>query len=171
MVFRPSRRRPAVAAVEFAFVAPVLVIILAGLWEVGRMVEMQQLLSNAAREGARVASQGLTINSTGDPTEINVATGDPNVKQTVLNYLAQAGLSRTSAQVAVTFTYLDGDTTKTQPYQASKNQRFLVTVTMQTSGLEWSSLGLFTPATMTSTAQWFSVTDDPFTLDPTIPNW
>ena len=170
MILR-TPRRPAVAAVEFAFVAPVLVVLLAGVWEVGRMVEMQQLLSNAAREGARIAAQGLTINSTGSPTQICVTTGDPNVQQTVLNYLNQAGLPVTSSNLVVTFVFLNGDTTQTQPYQAGKGQLFQVTATIQTSGLGWSFLNLFTPATMTATVQWCSTVDDPFTVDTTLPNW
>ena len=40
--------------VEFAFVAPVLVLLVFGMIEFGRMVMVQQVLTNAAREGARV---------------------------------------------------------------------------------------------------------------------
>jgi Flp pilus assembly protein TadG len=36
---RPGRRSAA-AAVEFAFLAPVLLVLLGGLWEIGRMVEV-----------------------------------------------------------------------------------------------------------------------------------
>jgi Flp pilus assembly protein TadG len=41
--------------VEFALVAPVLVLLVFGMIEFGRMVMVQQVLTNAAREGARVA--------------------------------------------------------------------------------------------------------------------
>jgi Flp pilus assembly protein TadG len=47
-----------VASVEFACCLPLLVLILAGLWQVGRYTEVQQVLWNAAREGARDASLG-----------------------------------------------------------------------------------------------------------------
>lgn len=50
-----NQRRGAVA-VEFAFVAPVLVTLMLGVIEVNRMYETQNLLSTAAREGARFAS-------------------------------------------------------------------------------------------------------------------
>src|SRR5262245_38606407 len=107
-----GRRRPGAAAVELAFIAPILVLLLVGLWDVGRMIQIQQILSNAAREGARVASQGQTINLTGSPTQIRVSTGDPNVKSTIVNYLREAGLNVPASDVTVAFAYLNGDTTR-----------------------------------------------------------
>lgn len=52
---RIEDRRGAVA-VEFAFVAPVLLALVMGVVEVNRMYEAQNLLETAAREGARFAS-------------------------------------------------------------------------------------------------------------------
>lgn len=49
-----SRRRGAVA-VEFAIVAPVLLAIVAGMIELNRVFDAQNLLESAAREGARLA--------------------------------------------------------------------------------------------------------------------
>jgi Flp pilus assembly protein TadG len=43
-----------------------------GLLEFSRMAQMWQILSNAAREGARLSAQGLIINSTGFSTQINL---------------------------------------------------------------------------------------------------
>src|SRR5205809_603029 len=50
---RPNRR--GAAAVEFAIVAPVLFLLFLGMIEFGRMVMVQQIITNAAREGARIA--------------------------------------------------------------------------------------------------------------------
>jgi Flp pilus assembly protein TadG len=167
----PPRRRAGAAAVELAFVAPVLVTILLGLWEVGRLIQLKQIASNAAREGARVAAQGLTINSTGSPTQIQVSTGSPSVKTTVVNYLKRAGLNVTDSDVTVAFAFISGDTTKTQPYQGVKGQQFKVTVTIPLANLRWSLVKRFTPATMNASVVWSSLVDDPFTLDATMPKW
>ena len=51
-------RRHGTAAVEFAFCMPLLLTIMAGLWEVGRIIEVQQVMWNSAREAARDASLG-----------------------------------------------------------------------------------------------------------------
>lgn len=48
----PGRRGAAV--VEFAVVAPILFLLIFGMIEFGRMVMVQQVLTNASREGARV---------------------------------------------------------------------------------------------------------------------
>jgi Flp pilus assembly protein TadG len=52
--------------VEFALVAPVLVLLVFGMIEFGRMVMVQQVLTNAAREGARV---GILDDATSDEVE------------------------------------------------------------------------------------------------------
>jgi Flp pilus assembly protein TadG len=172
MLLRPRlKRRRGIAAVELALIAPVLVVILLGLWEVGRMVDLQQILSNSAREGARLAAQGQTINSTGSPTQIQVNTGTPCVKTTVVDYLQRAGLNVTSSDVTVAFAFITGDTSGTEPYQGAKGQQFTVTVTVPTTNLRWTPFAAFTPAQMTATVTWTCLVDDPFTLDPTLPSW
>jgi hypothetical protein len=50
--------RRGVAAVELAACLPVMFLLLAGLWEVGRITEVQQVMWNSAREAARDASLG-----------------------------------------------------------------------------------------------------------------
>lgn len=62
---RKARRRAGhrlgAAVVEFAVVAPVFFVLVFGMIEYGRMVMVEQILTNAAREGARV---GILDNST-----------------------------------------------------------------------------------------------------------
>ena len=53
---RSSRKkRIGAAVVEFAVVAPIFILFVFGMIEYGRMVMVQQVLTNASREGARVA--------------------------------------------------------------------------------------------------------------------
>jgi Flp pilus assembly protein TadG len=54
----PKVRRHATAALEFAACAPLMFTILLGLFEIGRMTEVQNVVWNSAREGARDASVG-----------------------------------------------------------------------------------------------------------------
>ena len=49
-------KRDAVAAVEFALVLPVLLLILFGIINFGTLMYDQAVITNAAREGARWAS-------------------------------------------------------------------------------------------------------------------
>jgi Flp pilus assembly protein TadG len=61
-LFRRNRR--AAAAVEFAIVAPIFLLMVFGMIEYGRMVMVYQILTNASREGARAAVlDGATTSS------------------------------------------------------------------------------------------------------------
>lgn len=57
---RKRTTRSGVAAVEFALVAPIFFLLVFGLIEFGRMMMVQQALTNAAREGSRVAILATT---------------------------------------------------------------------------------------------------------------
>jgi Flp pilus assembly protein TadG len=52
---RHLTRRKGAAVVEFAVVSPVLILLLLGMIECGRMIMVQQSLTTAVREGARIA--------------------------------------------------------------------------------------------------------------------
>ena len=58
---RPTKHTRGSAAVEFAVISPVLFLFLFGTIEFGRLLMVEQCLTNAAREGARLAVlQGAT---------------------------------------------------------------------------------------------------------------
>ncbi len=78
---RCRRNRQGAAAVEFAVIAPVFFLMLFGMIEFGRAIMVQQILTNASREGARVA-----VLDSPTPTAGLVNT-------TVTNYLHNAGIS------------------------------------------------------------------------------
>jgi Flp pilus assembly protein TadG len=191
---RASARRTGTAVVEMTLVMQfVLIPLLLGLWEMGRVVQVQQIVANATREGARMAAQAVTINQSGAATQIRTAIApasntarSPNVKAAVMQYLAGAGLTRLEwADVDVTFTFLDGNTASTEPYQGTKSQRFRVTVTitdlnsgggfkavrpLRTKCL-WSTLGIVQPTTVGFTVEWRMMVDDPFAINTALPNW
>ncbi len=78
--------RRGAAAVEFAIVAPVFFLLVFGMIEYGRMVMVQQVITNASREGARVGVlDGATTAA---------------VTTAVENYLQSAGIQ--GATVGVT---------------------------------------------------------------------
>ena len=95
---RCSHRRGS-AIIEFAVVAPILMTFILGIIEIGRLVMVAQVSTNASREGVRYAAQGKANSAT--------------VETYVRDYLADAGLTGTAAggnsAVAITTEYLAGD--------------------------------------------------------------
>lgn len=187
---RQTRR--GVAAIELAFVTMLLVIpLMIGIWEVGRLVQVQQIVSNAAREGARLSAQGYTISSSGTPTQIKI-NGTGGVKEAVYDYLYSAGLTNLQpADVTVTFGYTTGRTTAYVPLEGidpvgttypigskppdpcfgEKGQIFVVTVTVPWNKVRWINLGLVNPTTVTFNVTWQMLTDERFTVNDQLPTW
>ena len=77
-----TKRRGA-AAVEFAIVLPILVLLVFGMIEFGRMLMVQQMIVNSAREGARHAIlNGSSLQSTTARVEnylVNAGITDPEI--------------------------------------------------------------------------------------------
>jgi Flp pilus assembly protein TadG len=172
MLTRQHPRRQAVAAVEFAFLAPVLLILLAGVWQIGRIIQVAQILDNAAREGARLASQSEIIAPVGGFTLIQTSTGIPNVQDTIREYLYNAGVvnATTKNDVTVQFQFLTGDTTRTDPYQGNQGDRFQITVTLPVQDINWTPFDM-TGTNLTTTVVWAVLVDSPFTVNTTVPGW
>jgi Flp pilus assembly protein TadG len=180
----PSRTRPGSAAVEFAVVLPLIFLLLVGTWEVARLVQVHAILSNAVREGARIAAQGQVINLTGAYTQIVVSDTDPNnpdVTTAITNYVHTADPNYRQGQgipttgMTVTFTFIDSAGNpvgaSSQPWQAYKGQRFRVTATLPYDNFRWTTLNLLNVKTITATVDWMSMTDDPFQVNTTLPTW
>jgi Flp pilus assembly protein TadG len=187
---RPARR--GVAAVEMAFVTLLFVVpMLIGIWEVGRLVQVQQLVSNAAREAARIAAQGYTLDSSGNTTQVMTSTGSINLQQTVYNYLYAAGLTTLqSTDVTVGFVFNTPRTTTyvplasdpagtnypagsypTDPCYGDKGEVFTVTVTVPWTKVRWVNLGVVNPTTVTFNVTWQMLLDDQFTVNDQLPTW
>lgn len=162
---RRKSRRLGAAAVEAAVVLPFVLYLMLGLWEVGRMVWITTVMTNSAREAARVAAGGLTA---GTPVTV------PMVQQQVKDYLTSAGFPSTAVNNStVSLTNLSGNTW-TDPCDATPLDRFRVTVTIP-SGSAWSSLQISPIATMTGTTSmtvsidWLSANNSLVTVNAQLP--
>ena len=71
--------RDGAALVELALVLPIFVMLALGIIEFGRALMVSQLVTNAAREGVRLASLDGTTNSEVEETIRNFLTGSANV--------------------------------------------------------------------------------------------
>jgi Flp pilus assembly protein TadG len=171
-----SQVRDGVAAVELAVCAPLLFLLMLGTWELGRTVQVYQILSSAAREGARVAAQGQIINLKGSYTQISVNSGTPNVYDAVKNTLHAAGIDVSSFDTSkVAFTFLDSSgnpvPSPSQPWQGVKGQRFRVTATLPYDSFRWTTLNLLNITQIQVSFDWACLIDDPFHVDTTLPSW
>ena len=102
---RLDSRRGA-SAVEFAVVAPIMFLFVFGLIEVGRMLMVQQALTNAAREGCRKACLATTTSATAVDTVVRntlqVAVPNASNALKVLVGTTPTALSGLSSGTAVT---------------------------------------------------------------------
>jgi Flp pilus assembly protein TadG len=84
------KREEGAAAVEFALVLPILILILFGIIEFGFALYNKEVITNASREGARagiVQAPKLT---------------ETDVETVAKDYLASAGWDKTKADISVT---------------------------------------------------------------------
>lgn len=161
---RPEDRRAAVA-VEAAVVLPILLIMMLGIWEVGRIIQVQQILVNSAREGARLAAGGY-VNST--PVTNSM------VQQAVRDYLQSAGLPSAAvnnAQITLTCQAASG---WSDPADAEPLDPFRVTVKIP-AGAAFDSLRWSMVAKITSTSEmeayvdWVSLKNVEITVSTQLP--
>ncbi len=162
---RPAQNRLGAAAVEAAIILPLLLTFLIGLWEVGRMVWVATVLTNAAREGGRVAAGGVYA---GNPVTVAM------VQQEVKDYLTTAGFPSAAVTGAtVTLTNLSTNSW-TDPSDAWPLDHFRVTITIP-SGNAYSSLQFSPVSTITGTtsltvsSDWLSANDSRVTVNSQLP--
>lgn len=158
---RCSIRRSGSAAVEFAVVLPLLMVLLTGIWEYGRMVQVTQILSNAAREGARQAA-------TGNKTAAQVDTA-------VKNYLISAGITNTTGYTVTVYNLRlspdpqSGDPSD-DPTQSLQMDQLRVNVTLPFNNVRWIFLNsISSVSTLSATADWFCMKDQPLVVDSQMP--
>jgi Flp pilus assembly protein TadG len=150
--------------VEFAVVLILIAPLLVGVWEVGRLVEVHQILANAAREGGRAAAAGKKT-----PADI---------QQDVVAYLADAGIMVkksgtwtpvTQSDVTITVTNLTSSS-RPDPMTANQLDHFQVQVTIPFDSVRWVLLNQLTNVSqLSATADWYSMKDIPITINQNIP--
>jgi Flp pilus assembly protein TadG len=147
-----SQSRHATAAVEFAAILPLIVMLLVGLWEGGRLIEVEQILNNAAREGARRAASG----------QLNYS----QVQAVVTNYLSNAGIPTGNVVVTIQNLGFPGNPTPpdNNPQDATQLDQLKVSVAMPLSDVQWTTLSLVTNAStqLNAYAIWSSLKDIPY---------
>lgn len=83
-----ARTRRGASVVEFAVLAPVMFLFIFGIIEFGRLMMVQEAMTNAAREACREASLATTINAA------DVDTAARNVMLSVMSDAANTGKVR-----------------------------------------------------------------------------
>jgi Flp pilus assembly protein TadG len=139
--------------VEAGILLPMLLVLLLGVWEVGRLVEVTQLVHNAAREAGRQASAGNKTMA--------------EVEADALRYLQYAGVRTTGASVTVTNMTGSADT---PPKDAAQLDRYQVTVAVPFNNIPWIVMRRITSVTsISATSEWYSMNDIPVTVPNRLP--
>lgn len=124
------RRRRGVSAVEFAVVAPIFFLFVFGLIEMGRIVMIQQCMTNASRAGCRTAALATT-------------TSDSQVEDSVEEYLNTAISDSTKVNVSISPNDLSA---------VNSGAQVSVTVQVGYSDISWISMGRLNPTISATSA-------------------
>jgi Flp pilus assembly protein TadG len=173
-----------VAAVEFAVCAPLVFLLLLGLWEVGRITEVSNVMWNSAREASRDASLGqanlqavannlLTYLQGAEPTAFAQGHSTQLIAPVIslpINTYGYTCWDTTANRELFTMTFTDvTNPAVTDPTQMSQLDVYAINVQVPYSGIGWL------PATVTGTTRlsvkvdWVSMVDSPFQIAPSLP--
>jgi hypothetical protein len=178
-------RRPGAAAVEFAACLPLICLLMLGLWEVGRITEVSNVMWNSAREGARDASTGqanlqavatnLLIYLQGaEPTAFGQGHTTSMIAPVVTlpaNTFGYTCWDNTANRELFTMTFTDiSNPNVTDPTGMSQLDVYQIGVQVP-----YASIGWLTPDQVTGqtrlyvTVDWASLVDSPFQIAPYLP--
>jgi Flp pilus assembly protein TadG len=178
-------RRAGVATVEFACCLPLLLLIMAGLWQVGRYTEVQEVLWNSGREGARDASTGQQNLQT---VALNVLTYLQGAEQTAFppshltsmiapvvalpaNTYGYTCWDNTANRELFTMTFTDlTNPSTTDPTAMSQLDLYQIGLQVPFASIELSQLVPISGMSRLSvTVVWSSLVDTPFQIAPDLP--
>lgn len=153
-LFAGKTRRGAVA-VEFALVLPLLILLVSGIWELGRVISVYQVLTNACREAGRQAASGKL--------------SADEVRQVLLDYLNGAGIDTTGMTEPTITNLTDGS--RSEPVDAEQLDHFQLTAALPYANVRLTPLNIFIPSStvLTITTDWYSMKDVQITVSTDIP--
>lgn len=160
-----NNQRRGIAAVEAGLCMPILLLFMLGMWEVGRMVQVEQILVNAAREGARIAAEGTLNNA---PVTV------PVVQQNVRDYLTAAGLPTAAVSGAQISVINKSGNSWTDPCNAQPLDKFQLSILIPPgtaySSLRWGVVSSITGMNqMTVSVNWVSLNDSQVNVSTQLP--
>lgn len=178
-------QRSGTVTAEFALCLPLLVLILAGLWQVGRFVEVDGVLWNAARESARdaslgqnklqtVASSTLSYLQGAEPTAFGNGHSTNMIAPVVSLPANTTGYTCWDTTVnqelfTITFTDLTNPST-TDPTGMSQLDLYQIGLQVPFKSVCWSQVIPIGGMSRLSVAVvWTSLVDQPFQIAPDLP--
>ncbi len=180
-----DRRRRGVAALEFAVCFPVLLGLLLGVWEVGRVTEVQQVMWNSARESARDCSLGqdnlltvannlLSYLQSAEPSAFGKGHSTSMIAPVVTLAANTTGYTcwdNTKNRELFTITFIDRTTTSTtDPTAMAQLDRYEVGVQVPYASIGWIPVAPITGMTrLYVVVDWASMVDSPFSIAPYLP--
>ena len=178
-------RRHGTASVEFAVCLPLMCLVLTGLWEVGRITQVSEVMWNSAREAARDASLGqdnlqtvttnlLTYLQSAEPTAFgqgHQTTVEAPVISLPANTTGYTCWDSTANRELFTMTFTDlTQPSVTDPTGMSQLDVYQIGVQVPYSSIRLSPLAQVTSVSRLSvTVVWASMVDSPFQITPYLP--
>jgi hypothetical protein len=182
---RRNQSRVGTAAAELAICLPLIFLLLAGVWEVGRITEVHQVMWSSAREAARDSSLGdsdllvITGNLTvylqsAEPTAFgggHTTSVRPPVVSLPADTTGYTVWDDTADRELFTITYTNlTDPSIADPTGARQLDRYEVGIQVPYASVGWVPVARITGATRLYTkVTWVSMVDAPFQIAPSLP--
>lgn len=180
-----ANRRRAVAAVEFALCLPFIVLAMLGVWEVGRIAQVSNILWNGAREAARDASLGQdNLQTVASNLTVYLQSALPNAfapsHSTSLiapkislpaNTTGYTCWDNTANRELFTITFTDiTQASVTDPTGMQKLDHYQIGIQVPYTTVGWTTLPQITNVSRISVVvDWACMLDSPFQVSPDLP--